>query len=80
MQSGRGNTKRWLLEFEPASARSVDPVMGWVSSTDTGTQVCLKFDEREQAVAYAEKYGIGYRIFEPHDRQPRIKAYADNFK
>ena len=39
MQSGRGNTRRWLLEFEPGEARRVEPLMGWTSSGDTRRQV-----------------------------------------
>ena len=29
MQSGRGNAKKWLMEYEPTARRSVDPLMGW---------------------------------------------------
>ena len=43
MQSGTANTKGWVLEFAPASAREVDPLMGWTSSSDTDTQVTLRF-------------------------------------
>ena len=28
MQSGKAKTKDWVLEFEPASARRSDPLMG----------------------------------------------------
>ena len=27
MQSGKANTKEWVLEFEPSSARVSDPLM-----------------------------------------------------
>ncbi|HXM00052.1 MAG TPA: ETC complex I subunit [Rhizomicrobium sp.] len=80
MQSGRALTKRWLLEFEPESARAVDPLMGWTSSADMRQQVALEFDTAEEAVAYAEKNAIAYQLFEPHPPRQRPKSYADNFR
>ncbi|WP_439103629.1 NADH dehydrogenase ubiquinone Fe-S protein 4, partial [Celeribacter marinus] len=35
MQSGQAKTKEWVLDFAPASARDIDPLMGWTSSSDT---------------------------------------------
>lgn len=80
MQSGRARTKKWLLDFEPASARQIEPLMGWTSSRDTKAQVRLRFDTREEAIAYAQKHGIDYDVFEANIRRRSIKAYADNFK
>ena len=80
MQSGLGRTKEWVLQEEPASAKSIDPLMGWTSSTDTEAQVGLSFDTREDAVAYAERNGIAYTVLDPSPRKPVRKAYADNFK
>ena len=79
MQSGKAKTKDWVLEFEPASARSTEPLMGWTSSTDMDGQVRLNFDTRDQAVAYAQANGIPFHVIEPKDRSKIIKAYADNF-
>ena len=45
MQSGKANTKEWLLEFEPASARTPDRLMGWTLSSDMNGQVRLAFVE-----------------------------------
>lgn len=80
MQSGQANTKEWVLEHEPASPREIDPLMGWTSSSDTRTQVKLTFDSKDEAVAYARRNGIAYRLMEPKPRQPVRKSYADNFK
>jgi len=80
MQSGRANSRRWLLEFEPGAARTLDPLMGWTSSRDTSQQVRLAFTTREAAVAYAERNGVDYRVIEPQRAKPRLKAYADNFR
>src|SRR5690606_15802814 len=80
MQSGRARTRRWILEFEPRSARGVEPLMGWTSSADTNAQVTLCFDTQEEAIAYAEKHGIEYQFYEPKKQPVLLKAYADNFK
>ena len=79
MQSGRANTKEWVLEFEPATARKSDPLMGWTSSTDMNGQIRLMFDTHEEAVAYAQRHGIAFQLFEPNEPKRIIKAYADNF-
>lgn len=79
MQSGRAKTRDWILEFAPAAARTIDPLMGWTSSTDMNGQVRLEFEAREEAVAYAERHGIPFRVSDPQDTPVIIKAYADNF-
>ncbi len=79
MQSGKAKTRDWRLEFEPASARMIDPLMGWTSSRDMNGQVVLTFPTQEEAVAYAERHGIPFRLHEPQEAPVLIKAYADNF-
>jgi hypothetical protein len=80
MQSGKAKTGRWVLEFEAAAARRIDPLMGWTSSEDTrADQVRLNFDSKEAAVSYAESRNIPYQLSEPLDEKPVIKAYSDNF-
>ena len=80
MQSGRGNTRRWILEFEPAVKREADPLMGWTSAAETRQQVTLKFETKEEAIAYAEREGYAYTVEEPKPYRPQSRAYADNFK
>src|SRR5665213_1630864 len=79
MQSGNANTREWVLEYEPASARTPDPLMGWTSSTDMDGQIRLAFDTKEEAVAYAQKHVVPFQLFEPKTPKRIIKAYADNF-
>jgi len=79
MQSGKAKTKDWVLEFEPAAARRADPLMGWTQTTDTDGQVRLAFETSDEAVAYAQKHGIAFQIFDPKPAKRIIKAYADNF-
>ena len=45
MQSGRGKLKKWVLEFVTKNS-SINPLMGWESSTDTLGQVILQFSSR----------------------------------
>jgi hypothetical protein len=80
MQSGSAKTERWLLEFEPESARGFDPLMGTVSSTDMKSQVKIWFDSKEEAAAYAAKNGLAYRIDEPQTASRKAVSYSDNFK
>ena len=79
MQSGKANTREWVLEFEPASARVSDPLMGWTVSSDMNGQVRLRFDTREEAIAYAKRHGIPFEIMIEGKARRIIKAYADNF-
>jgi hypothetical protein len=80
MQSGRALTHKWLLEFEPAAPREVEPLMGWISGRDTRRQVQLRFETREEALAYAERNGYQIALEEPHARRLKPKSYADNFR
>ena len=81
MQSGSAKTHQWVLEFAPASAREVDPLMGWTSSGDTQAQVRLRFESRAAAEAYATEKGIDFDVMEPKLRKPVIRArgYGENF-
>ena len=80
MQSGPARTKEWVLEYEPEAPREIDPLMGWTSSGDMKAEIRLTFDTKEEAIAYAERNNIAYRVAEPKPRQPVRKSYADNFR
>jgi hypothetical protein len=80
MQSGSAAAERWLLEFEPETRKAADPLMGYTSTADMQRQVRLAFDTREQAVAYAEKHRIPYRVSEAKEPGPKKLSYADNFR
>jgi NADH dehydrogenase ubiquinone Fe-S protein 4 len=79
-QSGQRNTKAWVLDFEPEQPRMVEPLMGWTSSSDMRQQVRLRFASQEEAIAYCERHGIAYQVFE--DKAPAARrgiSYSDNF-
>ncbi|MBC2884852.1 ETC complex I subunit [Ochrobactrum sp. CM-21-5] len=80
MQSGQAKTDQWLLEFEPESPRKVEPLMGYTSSGDMKSQVRLFFETQEEAVAYAMRNGIAYRVTEPQEAKRRKISYSDNFR
>lgn len=79
MQSGIAKTKLWQLDYEPEEARHIEPLMGWTSSGDMKSQLRLRFETKEEAIAYCERHAIPYQVSEPHDPARRKIAYADNF-
>ncbi len=81
MQSGQAATRDWILEFVPADAKMLDPLMGWTGSGDMNSQVRLRFASRDAAVAYAERHHIPHQVFEPKRRRHvlRQNGYGDNF-
>ena len=81
MQSGRGKTHTWVVEFEPSDRQEPDSLMGWSGSHDTRRQVTMRFESREQAVAFARQRGYSYTVAEESPAPPRrAKNYADNFR
>lgn len=81
MSSGTAKTNHWTLEFAPAEARRVDPLMGWTSTDDTQAQVSLTFNTKEEAIEYAAEYGIDAQVHAPNKRKPNIRpgGYGENF-
>lgn len=79
MQSGQANTRRWVLEFDQATARRIDPLMGWTSSSDMNQQVRLRFGSRDEAVEYCTRNDIPFEIRREQKRRLQKKSYADNF-
>ncbi len=79
MQAGTAKTKDWVLDFEPEEPRTVEPLMGWTSSTDMRQQVRLSFASKEEAIGYCERYGIAYQVFGAKPQLRRTMSYSDNF-
>ena len=78
MQSGRGKLKNWVLEFITKDP-SINPLMGWETTTDTLEEVILKFPSKDKAIEYAKNNNISYKVIEPNKRKFIIKSYAENF-
>jgi NADH dehydrogenase ubiquinone Fe-S protein 4 len=81
MTSGMAKTRKWVLDYAQASAREVDPLMGWTSSSDTQSQVRLRFESKEAALEYAQDHGIDAEVVEPKPRKANLRpgGYGDNF-
>ena len=78
MQSGKRNTKKWILEFD-TSDTGIYPLMGWETSKDTMSEVKLEFFTKEEALNYVKKNNIEFYIVEPENSKLIIKSYTDNF-
>ena len=78
MQSGKRNTKNWLLEFDTLDT-GINLLMGWETSQDTMSEIKLEFSNKEQAINYAKKNNIDYYVVEPQKSKIIKKSYAENF-
>tara|TARA_B100001123_G_C14606489_1_gene747997 strand:+ start:59 stop:340 length:282 start_codon:yes stop_codon:yes gene_type:complete len=78
MQSGRRNTKKWLLEFDSLD-NGINQFMGWETSKDTMSEIRLEFSTKEQAINYAKKNNINYYLIDSNERKLIKKSYSDNF-
>ncbi len=78
MQSGKRNTKNWILEFDTLNT-GVNPLTGWETSKDTMSEVKLEFQKKEEAINYAKKNNIDYYIIDPQESKIIKKSYTDNF-
>ena len=77
-QSGRNNSKKWVLEFFKDNS-NYDHLMNWESTADTQSQVKLYFDDKDSAINYAKKNNINFDLVESKKTKQIIKSYADNF-
>ncbi len=78
MQSGIKKFDKWIIEFITEKP-SINPLMGWESSTDTNSELKLEFSSKELAIEYAKKNKINFELIEPKIRKIIKKSYADNF-
>jgi len=79
-QSGQAQSGRWVLCYEPQSPKWIEPLMGYISTADTQAEVKLRFNSKEEAVAFAQKNAIAYYITEPLPAVRQKLAYSDNFR
>lgn len=80
MQSGRKNAKKWLLApIEEKNQRQIDLLMGWISSSNTISQLKFQFKNKEAAIAFAQQKGYEFEVIEPKEVKIYPKSYAENF-
>ena len=76
MQSGKRNTKNWVLKFDTLNT-GINPLMGWETSKDTMSEVKLQFSSKEQAINYAKKNNIDFYIVDPQKRKIIKKSFGE---
>ncbi|MEM9796311.1 MAG: ETC complex I subunit [Pseudomonadota bacterium] len=81
MSSGTAKTRDWVLEFVPDTPREIDPLTGWTGSSDTQSQVMLRFETQKEAEDYAREREIDYVVLRPQKRRVNLRAggYGENF-
>jgi hypothetical protein len=80
MQSGRGKTDLWVLEYDETVNRAPEPLNGWTSASNTTGQVQLKFESLDQARTFAQKQNLDFIVRVGSNRKVRPRNYVDNFK
>ena len=78
MQSGQKRNNIWIIEFITENP-SINPLMGWESSTDTMSEIKLEFTSKDLAISYAKKNKLNYELIEKKKRKIVKKSYAENF-
>ncbi len=78
MQSGLKKFDKWVLEYITDDP-TINPLMGWESSTDTFSELKMDFTTKEKAIEYAKKNKIVFELIEPKERKIVKKSYSDNF-
>ena len=78
MQSGRGKSNLWILEYEKLNT-GINPLTGWHTSKDTLSEIRLEFESQEEAIIYAQKNNINYYVIDSNERKFVKKSYSDNF-
>ena len=78
MQSGLKKFDKWILEYFTEDP-SINPLMGWESSSDTFSEFKMDFTSKEKAIEYAKKNKIEFELIEPKKRKIVKKSYSDNF-
>ena len=59
MQSGLKKFDKWILEYFTEDP-SINPLMGWESSSDTFSEFKMDFTSKEKAIEYAKKNKIDF--------------------
>ncbi len=81
-QAGRGKSHEWVVEPELLTARIPEPLMGWLSAGDTFSELRrkLKFNSKDDAIAFALRNNWDYVVEEPAERRVVPRNYLDNFR
>lgn len=79
MQSGDGGDK-WQINFiRPVNSRYREEMMARTSSNNMLNEICLSFNNLEEAERFAKDHNYEYEIVVPKARRLIKRSYADNF-
>ncbi|GJJ73148.1 NADH dehydrogenase (ubiquinone) Fe-S protein 4 [Entomortierella parvispora] len=81
-QSGIVNTGVWRVDFDTElnAGQFENELIGWASSSDYMHGLQVKFNTKEEAIAFADKQGWDFTVEEPNQKIFKKKVYADSFK
>ena len=79
MQSGKKNTQKWLMLPIEGNIRSINPLTGWTSASNTTSQFKYEFATKEEAINFATKSKFEFEVEEPHLPDVKPKSYTSNF-
>ena len=78
IQLGLGKTDKWALEFETENS-DINRLMGWQTSSNTLSELNLKFAQKIWLLFMKKKNKINFEILELKKRKIIKRSYADNF-
>jgi NADH dehydrogenase (ubiquinone) Fe-S protein 4 len=82
MQSGTYKSSLWFVKFvnyKEEDEQYIFNLMNWQGGKNTLKTVNLKFESKEDAIAFCNKHGFKYIIEEGSKRNIKPKSYASNF-
>tara|TARA_X000000950_G_scaffold187841_1_gene227204 strand:+ start:235 stop:540 length:306 start_codon:yes stop_codon:yes gene_type:complete len=79
-QSGIKKYSNWFLESINVGSFETDPLTGWKGKEEYEFSIKLKFNTKEEAIAYAKKNKMSYKVVKQASKIMKLKSYADNFK
>lgn len=82
MQSARGKSQGWIIQPVLPTARTPEPLMGWVSANDTASELLnrLSFATLQEAINFATRQGWDFNVEMPEQRKIKPRNYLDNFR
>ena len=78
MQSGKRNTKNWLLEFDTLDT-GINPLNGMGNFKDTMSEVKLEFSTKNKLLIMLKKIILIIILLSLKKKKIIKKSYTDNF-
>ncbi len=76
MQSASNGEDRWIVTYNKAEKKQVDPIMGWTSSSQVNSQMEMVFESLDEAKKYCNNKKVSYIVIKPQERKVNIHPYA----